>query len=111
MKMMEFCDSISSFMMVFKRSSNWPRYLVPATISERSSARMRLSARKLGTSPSAIFCANPSTIADSGLADQHRIVLGAAAQDLDHALELEVAADERIERSVDGGLGQVTGKL
>src|SRR5215467_12567603 len=50
-------------MIVFRRSSNWPRYLVPATISDRSSARMRLSARKLGTSPSAIRCARPSTIA------------------------------------------------
>src|SRR6266478_1492652 len=45
--MMEFCDSISSFMMVFRRSSNWPRYFVPATISERSRARMRLAAENL----------------------------------------------------------------
>ncbi len=63
MKMMEFCDSISSFMMVLRRSSNCPRYLVPATIRERSSARMRLSARNEGTSPSAMRCAKPSTMA------------------------------------------------
>ena len=63
MKMMAFWFSISSFMMVFSRSSNWPRYLVPATISERSSARMRLSARNDGTSPSAMRCARPSTMA------------------------------------------------
>src|SRR5579859_4396174 len=50
-------------MIVFSRSSNCPRYLVPATISERSSANTRLSARKLGTSPSAMRCASPSTIA------------------------------------------------
>src|SRR5258707_14866067 len=42
MKMMAFCDSISSFMMVFRRSSNWPRYVVPATINGKSTARMRL---------------------------------------------------------------------
>src|SRR6266852_2849232 len=63
MKMMAFCDSISSFMMVFRRSSNWPRYLVPATINDRSRARMRLSARNDGTSPSAMRCASPSTMA------------------------------------------------
>ncbi len=37
--------SVSSRMIVLSRSSNCPRYLVPATISEMSSARMRLSAR------------------------------------------------------------------
>ena len=63
MKTMEFCDSINSFMMVFKRSSNWPRYFVPATMSERSSERMRLSARNGGTSPSEMRCARPSTMA------------------------------------------------
>src|SRR5450432_2194397 len=63
MKMMAFWFSISSFMMVFSRSSNWPRYLVPATISERSSARIRFSAKKEGTSPSAMRRARPSTIA------------------------------------------------
>ena len=45
MKMMMFGVSVSSRMIVFSRSSNWPRYLVPATISEMSRARMRLSAR------------------------------------------------------------------
>ena len=49
--------------MVLRRSSNWPRYLVPATINERSRARMRLSARNDGTSPSAMRWANPSTMA------------------------------------------------
>ena len=63
MKMMAFCASINSFMMVFRRSSNWPRYLVPATIKERSSCRMRLSASGGGTSPLAMRCASPSTMA------------------------------------------------
>ena len=35
-------------------------------------------------------------LADAGLADQQRIVLAPAAQHLDHALELERAADQRI---------------
>ena len=50
-------------------------------------------------------------LADAGLADQHRIVLGAAAEDLDDALEFAVAADERIELPVHRGLGQVAGEL
>src|SRR5882757_832225 len=63
MNTMEFWLSINSFMMVLRRSSNWTRYLVPATISERSRERMRLSARKGGTSPSDMRCARPSTMA------------------------------------------------
>ena len=55
--------SFSSLMMPLSRSSNWPRYLVPATISERSSERMRLLAMKSGTLPSTMRCASPSTMA------------------------------------------------
>ena len=36
-------------------------------------------------------------LADAGLADQHRIVLGAARQHLNHAADLVVAADDGIE--------------
>ena len=36
-------------------------------------------------------------LADAGLADEQRVVLAAAAQDLDHALELVLAADQRID--------------
>ena len=36
-------------------------------------------------------------LADAGLADQHRVVLGAARQHLDGAADLLVAADHRIE--------------
>src|SRR5215831_2292565 len=50
-------------MMVLRRSSNCPRYFVPATMRERSNERMRLSARNGGTSPSEMRCAKPSTMA------------------------------------------------
>ena len=50
-------------------------------------------------------------LADARLADQHRIVLGAAAQDLHHALQLIIAADQRIERAVHGGLRQIAAEL
>ena len=50
-------------------------------------------------------------LADARLADQHRVVLGAAAEDLHHALEFVVAADQRIEHVIHGGLGQVAAEL
>ena len=46
-------------------------------------------------------------LADAGLADQHGVVLGAAAQHLDHAPDLVVAADHRVELALRGRLGQV----
>ncbi len=49
--------------------------------------------------------------ADARLADQHRIVLGAAAQDLHHALQLVIAADQRIERAIHGGLREIAAEL
>ena len=47
----------------FSRSSNSPRYLVPATSAPRSSASTRLSCRPSGTSPAVIRWARPSTMA------------------------------------------------
>ncbi len=46
-------------------------------------------------------------LADARIADQHRVVLGAARQDLHRAADLLVAADDRIELAVAGQLGQV----
>ena len=63
MNRMMFGFSTSSFMIALSRSSNCPRYLVPATMSEMSRARMRLSARKCGTSPPTMRWARPSTMA------------------------------------------------
>ena len=48
-------------------------------------------------------------LADAGLADQHRVVLGAARQHLDGAADLLVAADHRVELAVAGRLGEVAG--
>ena len=41
-------------------------------------------------------------LADAGLADQHRIVLGAARQHLDGAADFFVAADDRVELALRG---------
>ena len=46
-------------------------------------------------------------LADAGLADQHGVVLGAAREHLDHAPDLLVAPDHRVELAVLGGLGEV----
>ncbi len=61
-KMMFFERRISS-MTALMRSSNWPRYLVPATIKARSSVITRRSRSSSGTLPAAISCARPSTMA------------------------------------------------
>src|ERR1019366_1544530 len=50
-------------------------------------------------------------LAHAGLADQHRVVLGAAAEDLDDAFKLAIAADEGIKLAVHCGLGEVTAEL
>ncbi len=50
-------------------------------------------------------------LAHARLADQHGVVLGPAAQDLHHALEFVVAADQGIERAVQRGLRQVAAEL
>ena len=46
-------------------------------------------------------------LADAGLADQHRVVLGAPLQHLDRAPDLVVAADHRVELALARPLGQV----
>ena len=48
-------------------------------------------------------------LAHAGLADQHRIVLGAPAQHLHDAADFVFAADHRVELALAGGLGQVVG--
>ncbi len=58
-----FSDWRISFMTAFRRSSNWPRYFVPATRAPRSSCRSRLFSRTSGTSWVMIFWARPSTMA------------------------------------------------
>ncbi len=114
MKTMSSLLSLSSLRMPLRRSSNWPRYLVPATIKERSSATIRLLARKIGTLPSMMRCGqalDDGGLAHAGLAQQDRVVLGAAREDLDDAVDLVLAADQRIERPLRGERRQVAAVL
>ena len=55
--------AVTSSMTAVRRSSNSPRYFVPATIPARSSAIIRTPRSTAGTSPSAIRAAMPSAIA------------------------------------------------
>ena len=50
-------------------------------------------------------------LADAGLADQHRVVLGAPGQHLHHAADLGVPADHRVELAGAGALGEVDAVL
>jgi hypothetical protein len=50
-------------------------------------------------------------LADTRLADQHRVVLGAAREDLHHPFELAGAADHRIELALASELGEVAPEL
>ena len=50
-------------------------------------------------------------LAGARLADQHRVVLRAPREHLDHAADLLVAADDRVELALLGGLGQVAAEL
>ena len=58
-----FPDCVTSLTALFILSSNSPLYFEPATIPERSSVSTFLSLIISGTSPTAIFCASPSTTA------------------------------------------------
>ena len=59
------CPSLffTSSKTAFKRSSNSPRYLAPATRAPISSANTFFSFNPCGTSPRTILCASPSTTA------------------------------------------------
>ena len=50
-------------------------------------------------------------LADARFADEHRVVLGAPRQHLHDAADLVVAADDRVELVVAGGLRQVAAVL
>mmetsp|Transcript_38885 Transcript_38885/g.62796 ORF Transcript_38885/g.62796 Transcript_38885/m.62796 type:complete len:261 (+) Transcript_38885:1672-2454(+) len=62
-KMMFRLESITSLMTFFRRSSNSPRYLVPARSMAKSSCTMRLPCKSSGTSPETILWARPSAMA------------------------------------------------
>ena len=81
------------------RSSNCPRYLVPATMEAISRAMTRLSNSARDTFFCVIRSAKPSTIADypHRVTDEYRIIFLPSAQYLRDALDLSVASHYRVE--------------
>ena len=109
-----FSDCRISFITALSRSSNWPRYLVPATSAPRSSWSSRFWASTSGTSWPDDPLGQPlddGGLADAGLADQDRVVLGPAGEDLDHPLDLGLAADDRVELALARELGEIAGEF
>ena len=104
----------SSSMIFFRRSSNSPRYLVPATSEPMSRVSTRLSISVSGTSPRDDALGErlgDGGLADARLTDQGRVVLRLAAEDLDDPLDLLLAADDRVELAGPRQLGQVDAEL
>ena len=98
----------------FRRSSNSPRYFVPAIIPARSSAITRLPAKRLGHLVVDDALRDPldeGRLADAGLPEQGRVVLRAAREDLDRLLDLVRATDDRIELALACLLRQVAAEL
>jgi hypothetical protein len=96
MKMMILPAWTISFMTTFRRSSNWPRYFVPATREPRSKAITRRVGHfrlydALGQS------LDDCRLADTGLTDEHRIIFRATTQYLEHAFDFIGASDHRIQ--------------
>ena len=111
-RMMPPSDDVTSCSTALSRSSNSPRYFAPAISAPMSSASSFLSLqalRHVAVDDAQRQALDDRGLADAGLADQHRIVLGAARQHLDGAADFLVAADHRIELAVARRLGQVAG--
>ncbi len=93
--------SLISAITDLRRFSNSP--LTPGAGLQQAhveAEQLDVLAAAAGTSPSTMRRASPSTsggLADAGLADQDRVVLAAAGQDVDHLADLLVAAEHRVE--------------
>src|SRR5213596_1719051 len=111
MNRMVFLARRTSFMTALIRSSNWPRYLVPATIIARSRTTMRRSRSSSGTSPPTIIWARPSTMAIFDPLLELAAILGTGhhhrqIEDDDAAIAQQfrhVAADDHLGKTLDDG--------
>jgi hypothetical protein len=99
-------------MTALMRSSNWPRYLVPATMSARSSVMTRLSQnfRHIALRDFLRQTFHDGGFAHAGFAEQNGIVLGAAAKNLDDPLDLVFAPDDGVHFALAGDFREVAAK-
>ena len=104
-------ESEISFSTAFRRSSNSPRYLAPATIEPKSRPMIRLFLSDSGTSPSTMRVARPSTIAvlpTPGSPMSTGLFFVPPREDLDDTADLVVAPDDGVELAAPCELGEVT---
>ena len=97
-----------------RRSSISPRRRAPATSAPVSSSRicmLRQVAGHLAGGDARGERRDDGRLADAGVADQQRVVLGAALEDLQQPADLDVAADDRVEAPLAGALGEIAGVL
>ena len=109
-RMMPPSEDVTSLSTALSRSSNSPRYFAPAIKAPMSSASSFLSLeafRHVAIDDAQRQALDDGGLADAGLADQHRVVLGAARQHLNGAADFLVAADHRVELAVARRLRQV----
>ena len=96
-----------------RRSSNSPRYFAPASMAREVEAVEGLVAQALGHVALDDALGEPlddGRLADAGLADEHGVVLRAAAQHLHDAADLGVAADDGVELAL-AGAGREVGAV
>jgi hypothetical protein len=92
------------------RSSNSPRYFAPAIRRahvEREQLLVLQAFRHVAVDDAQREAFHDRGLADARLADQHRIVLGAAREHLHGAADFLVAPDHRVELAVARRLRQV----
>ena len=92
--------SVTSFRTAFSRSSNSPRNLAPGDQRaqvERDDPLVLQALRHVAAHDPLGQPLGDRRLADAGLADQDRVVLRPAREDLDDAPDLLVAADDRVE--------------
>ena len=97
----------------FSRSSNSPFIEAPACSRPTSSARRLTSLqrrRHVALDQAQREALDHRRLADAGLADQDRVVLAAAQQDVDQLSDLLVAAEDRVDLPGPRLLGQVLGE-
>ena len=106
--------SLISLRTALRRSSNSPRNLAPAISAPRSSDDDALVLEALGHVAADDPLGEPlddGRLADARLADEDRVVLRPARQDLDDAADLLVATDDRVELAGPRLGGQVAAVL
>ena len=106
--------SVTSLSTALSRSSNSPRILRAGDERaqvERDESLVLQAFGHVAVDDALRQAFDDGGLADAGLADQHRIVLGPARQHLDHAADLLVAADHRIELALAREVGQIAAIL